>query len=109
MKWQGWSANNIAFGCGGGLLQQMDRDTHKFAFKCSAIERADGWHDVYKTATGKASKRGRLSLIQDSGGQFATCPYDEDNLNNDALKDRFHNGFVYNEPNLDDIRRRAKL
>ena len=29
-----WSADNIAFGSGGGLLQKMNRDTQKCAFKC---------------------------------------------------------------------------
>ena len=33
----GWSADNIAFGMGGGLLQQCDRDTQRFAMKCSAV------------------------------------------------------------------------
>ncbi len=30
-----WAAENIGFGSGGALLQKMDRDTQKFAFKCS--------------------------------------------------------------------------
>ncbi|OAF66544.1 Pre-B cell-enhancing factor [Intoshia linei] len=34
---QGWSAENLYFGCGGGLLQKMNRDTLKFAYKCSSI------------------------------------------------------------------------
>ena len=42
----GYAMSNIIFGMGGGLLQQLDRDTHKFAFKCSAV-RIDGeWRDV---------------------------------------------------------------
>ena len=49
LKQRGWSGDNIAFGSGGGLLQKMDRDTQKFAFKCSAIERSSGWQDVYKS------------------------------------------------------------
>jgi hypothetical protein len=32
---QGWSVNSIGFGSGGGLLQKMNRDTQKCAFKCS--------------------------------------------------------------------------
>jgi len=35
---KGWSINNIAFGSGGGLLQKMNRDTQKCAFKCSYAE-----------------------------------------------------------------------
>jgi nicotinamide phosphoribosyltransferase len=32
-----FSVENIAFGMGGALLQKVDRDTQKFAFKCSHI------------------------------------------------------------------------
>ena len=62
----GFAADNLAFGMGGALLQQLNRDTQKFALKCSAA-RIDGvWRDVYKepvTDAGKASKRGRLALV----------------------------------------------
>ena len=34
---RGWSMDNWAFGMGGALLQQLNRDTLRFAFKCSAI------------------------------------------------------------------------
>jgi len=63
---KGYSAENFAFGCGGYLMQQLDRDTHKMAIKACAIELADGTvRDVYKdpvTDQGKTSKRG----IQDN-------------------------------------------
>ena len=34
---EGWSADNLAFGMGGALLQRLDRDTQRFAFKCSEV------------------------------------------------------------------------
>jgi len=34
MMKHGWSADNIAFGSGGALLQRVHRDTQKCAFKC---------------------------------------------------------------------------
>ena len=37
MQKAGFSADNIAFGSGGGLLQKLNRDTLKFAFKCAAV------------------------------------------------------------------------
>ena len=44
----GYAADNVAFGMGGALLQRLDRDTQKFALKCSAA-RVDGeWVDVYR-------------------------------------------------------------
>jgi nicotinamide phosphoribosyltransferase len=62
----GWSAENVTVGMGGGLLQKIDRDTMRFAMKASAIEIDDVWTDVYKdpkTDPGKRSKRGRLALV----------------------------------------------
>lgn len=68
----GWSADNIAFGMGGALLQIVDRDTQKFAMKCSAAEINGEWIDVQKdpiTDSGKKSKAGRVTLWT-SGGEF---------------------------------------
>ena len=72
----GYSAENISFGMGGGLLQKNDRDTHKFALKCSAVRVNGEWIDVYKDpavydedwnkideVSFKSSKRGRLELL----------------------------------------------
>lgn len=48
MKLARWSADNVAFGSGGALLQRMDRDTQKCAFKCSyAIINGKGVGIVY--------------------------------------------------------------
>ena len=38
IKQAGFSADNIAFGMGGGLLQKVDRDTLGFAMKASAVK-----------------------------------------------------------------------
>lgn len=44
-----WAASNLVFGMGGGLLQKINRDTQRNAFKCSANQTHDGkWHDVFK-------------------------------------------------------------
>lgn len=64
---RGFSASNIAFGMGGGLLQQVNRDTFKFAFKASAAMVNGVERDVYKdpvTDTGKRSKRGYIDLYR---------------------------------------------
>lgn len=68
----GWSADNIAFGIGGALLQQLDRDTLKFAMKASSVCRDGKWIDVQKdpiTDSGKRSKPGRVQLWE-SGGNY---------------------------------------
>jgi nicotinamide phosphoribosyltransferase len=70
----GWSADNIAFGMGGALLQQLDRDTQKFAMKCSAALINGTWVDVQKdpvTDSGKKSKAGRVQLFK-SGGEWVS-------------------------------------
>jgi nicotinamide phosphoribosyltransferase len=48
LKQHGWSADNIAFGMGGALLQKLDRDTQKFAFKCSCACVDGKERDVFK-------------------------------------------------------------
>ena len=72
----GWSADNIAFGMGGALLQQVDRDTQKFAMKCSAVEIGSGnWIDVQKdpiTDPGKKSKAGCVTLWK-GGGEWVSA------------------------------------
>lgn len=67
----GWSASNIAFGSGGGLLQMFNRDSQKFAFKCCSAEMGNVDVDVCKdpiTDPGKKSKVGRLDLIKTENG-----------------------------------------
>lgn len=71
----GYSADNIAFGMGGALLQQVDRDTQKFAMKCSSALVNGEWIDVQKdpvTDSGKKSKAGRVTLWK-SGGEYASA------------------------------------
>lgn len=70
----GWSADNLAFGMGGSLLQAVDRDTQKWAMKASAAQINGEWREVFKdpvTDQGKASLKGRVTLWQ-SGGEFIT-------------------------------------
>jgi nicotinamide phosphoribosyltransferase len=72
----GFSADNVAFGMGGALLQHMNRDTQQFAMKASAIKINGEWRDVFKqpaTDFAKASKKGRLMLYQDNLGKFYTA------------------------------------
>ena len=71
---RGWSADNIAFGMGGGLLQMVNRDTQKFAMKCSAALIDGEWVDVYKdpiTDPGKKSKKGQV-MLWTRGGEYDT-------------------------------------
>lgn len=69
----GYSADNVAFGQGGALLQMVNRDDLRFAMKCSSILIGNKWVEVYKdpvTDAGKKSKRGRVTLYQERDGRF---------------------------------------
>lgn len=69
------SIDNIAFGMGGALLQSLNRDTFKFAMKCSAAYINDEWVGVFKqpvTDKVKASKKGILAVTKDDAGDYQT-------------------------------------
>jgi nicotinamide phosphoribosyltransferase len=105
----GWSADNIGFGSGGGLLQKLNRDTQKFAFKCSSIVVNGQERDVYKrpiTDPGKTSKSGRLKLI-DRRGTLTTVPMHEPG--DDLLQTVFHNGEIVRSWTFDQVRERAAI
>lgn len=76
MKAQKLSLDNIAFGMGGGLLQKVNRDTQRFAFKCSSAVVNGEQRDVFKRPASdptKNSKRGRLTLVR-RGSKVITIP-----------------------------------
>ncbi len=105
------SAENISFGMGGALLQQINRDTFKFAMKCSAAKIDGIWQDVSKqpiTDVSKCSKAGRLALIQRQD-RFLTIPEAElQNTNQNQLKPVFKDGDILRETTLQQVRERAK-
>ena len=107
----GFSADNITFGMGGGLLQQVNRDTMSWAMKASAICIDGNWTDIYKdpiTSHSKRSKKGRLALIKDSSGQLQTVKADDLSADSDnLLRDVFVDGKLVVEDNLMTIRERA--
>jgi nicotinamide phosphoribosyltransferase len=79
LKWAGFSADNVAFGMGGALLQHVNRDTYGFAMKCCALLVNGKWIDVFKEAPGKESKRGRLTVVEDEEGKAKTVRLDDQN------------------------------
>lgn len=61
-----FSADNIAFGMGGGLLQKLDRDTFSFAMKCSAKTddiNGSNWDPVFKSPIGQEDKKSKAGLV----------------------------------------------
>jgi len=109
MKKRGLSADNVAFGMGGELLQKVNRDTQRFAMKASAICINGEWRDVYKdpiTDQGKRSKKGRLALIN-VNGQFKTVARNTINPMDNELVAVFRNGKLVTEYTLDQVRNQA--
>lgn len=108
MEKSGWSADNIAFGCGGGLLQKCNRDTLKFAFKCCAVLVDGVWRDVFKdpiTDPGKKSKAGRLDLLP---GYITTrLKEGQDHHPDSLLRTTFEDGDLLANDHIDDIKLRA--
>ena len=109
MQRAGWSADNIAFGMGGGLLQRLDRDTQSFAFKCSEVTVQGEVRAVFKdpaTDPAKRSKRGRLALVRTPQGRFETVKAPADG---DLLGEVFRDGKITRTAHFDDVRARAEL
>lgn len=117
MEMAGWSTDNIAFGMGGALLQQLDRDTCRFAFKAASITIDGEEHDVWKdpvTDHGKSSKRGRMRLVYNDG-YFKDQPRGYITVMNsgwspkDELQVVYENGELFNHTTLSEVRERASV
>lgn len=108
VKYGHYSIKNIIFGMGGGLLQDCNRDTHKFAIKCNAAKVDGKWIDVYKdpiTDPGKMSKLGKQAVYI-KNGVFHTVredsiPEGETNL----LETVFENGEIVKYNTWNDIKK----
>jgi len=110
MESAGWAAENVGFGSGGALLQKMNRDTQKFAFKCSSVTVAGEERDVYKdpiTDPGKKSKKGRLALIYQDGVWSTVRESELVDPSSNRLVEIFRNGEIRLEYTLSDIRNRV--
>lgn len=111
MKVRRWSVDNVAFGMGGALLQRVDRDTQRFAFKCSAARINGEWVDVFKDPIegDKRSKAGRLDLVKDELGVYETVRRTPATIQRSEHVLHFRNGTLYERPTLAEIRERAAL
>ena len=115
----GISAENLVLGMGGALLQKVDRDTQKFAFKCSYAELNGKGAEVQKNpveldthgdlvTSFKKSKAGRLKLIRTDAGFTTVREQDQPELA-DQLVTVFENGKLTNEVNFELVRERAAM
>lgn len=113
----GISAENLVLGMGGALLQKVNRDTQKFALKCSYAEVGSEKVEVRKSPVEmneagkmipsfKASKAGRLKLISENG-RYTTVA--ESAPGEDVLQTVFENGELKKSYTFEEIRENAKL
>lgn len=119
LKVNGISAENLVLGMGGALLQKVDRDTQKFAFKCSYAEVNGKPVDVQKhpvevdshgklTQSFKTSKAGQLKLIR-TGQGFKTVRKEILPEYDDQLVTVFENGELFNQVSFEEVRERAAV
>jgi len=109
LKTNGWSVENVVFGMGGKLLQDHNRDTQKFAMKCSYIEVNGEGRNVFKdpvTDAGKTSKKGRLALVPDVDEGYKTVPESFAGDSN-LLEVVYEDGVIKRRQTFDEIRELA--
>lgn len=110
LKAAGWSADNVVFGCGGYLLQQLNRDTLRFAMKASYVEVNGKSRDVFKnprTDPSKASKRGRLTLVCHNGNIKTIREEELSHDMTELLVTVFENGRIIKKYSFDEVRNNA--
>ena len=106
MKTNGWAAENIIFGMGGGLHSSVTRDTQRNAFKCSAQYRNGEWIDIFKKPldNSKKSKKGRFKLLLENN-TFKTVPIETEGK--DELQTVFKDGKILFEEDFKTIKTRT--
>lgn len=121
---RGFAAENFVFGSGGDLMQNVTRDTQKFAIKCSSITTKHyqsiefGGEDTYTkdidvfkdpiTDPGKASMKGKVTTYIDSEGTYIAGTLDKVPADCvEALEVIFRNGKMVKEYTLEEIRERS--
>jgi len=113
LKRAGWSLANIAFGSGGGLLQKMNRDTQKVAFKCSLAVVNGKEVQVYKQPVHspfKMSKHGRMTVNMDpKTGEYTTKLGPDRDEKTDILETVFENGKLMVDNDWPSIKKRAHI
>ena len=113
------SAENLVLGMGGALLQKLERDTQKFAIKCShavvngesvIVQKSPTEMDKNGNITPsfKKSKGGRLKLVH-LDGEYKTVQENEYPELPDELITIFENGEIIQEWTFEEIRERAKV
>ena len=115
ITYYGWSLDSVGFGMGGALHQGVNRDTYKWAMKCSAALINGEWKDVYKdpvTDKGKTSKKGLVStFLNTETGEYECLKLDDADSNEkyvDMLRIVYRNGEFFNLSTFEEVRQRSE-
>lgn len=112
-KANGYSTSNIAFGMGGALLQQCNRDTLRFAQKTNAAVINGVPRDVYKnpsTDPSKRSKAGRQAVVYNPAfDKYEALREDQLADFSNQLEVVYYNGRHNRSETFADIRKRAAI
>lgn len=119
LKQAGISAENLVLGMGGALLQKLDRDTQKFAIKCSHAVVNGKEVMVQKSPTEmnengeitpsfKKSKGGRLKLVL-IDNEYKTVQENDYPALEDQMNTVFENGEITKEWTFEQIREHAEV
>jgi nicotinamide phosphoribosyltransferase len=104
-----FSADNLAFGMGGALLQIVNRDDLRFAMKASAIFRNGEWVGFSKdpiTDSGKKSLEGLVTTVVDDSGNYVVIDMMSSAWHEPAEATHlvFMNGVTFNRCAFDEVR-----
>ncbi len=107
----GWSLDNVTFGMGGGLLQDVERDDGGWCQKVAAITRGGVWHEVFKdpiTGQSKRSKAG-LQVLTRVDDEFKTMKLEDARDRENLIVPIFNNGNLVKETTLRTVRETTGL
>lgn len=112
LELHGFSAENVAFGMGGALLQATNRDVLGHAQKASAITNGrEAWTGIMKdpvTAQSKKSLKGHLAVVQSDEGILEVIQSSELGGRENMLRTVYKDGVLYNEQSFSEVRERAE-
>ena len=118
VKKAGYSAQCVAYGMGGGLLQKVNRDTMSFATKLSKIFGANGvdrlinlTRDVMKMPKSDPSKfslPGEFQVIRNEEGKPIVYPAEIDVEGHNELELVYDYGKVCQWEDFDSVRKRVR-
>lgn len=107
----GFSAENVAFGMGAGLLQNLNRDTCGYAMKLSYVERPNNSiHNAMKSPNGDSSKASLPGLFHIKDNTVYPCDKKGLDLSDNMLKLVYDNGaFPYHSGDFEAMRERVNV